>query len=87
MTSIEALIVVACVVGLFVAIYFVARNVILRRRLQCPYSGEPADVQVLHRGEHGDGEALGVKSCSLLPDPDVVGCDQACLEPKAATRR
>ena len=87
MTSIEALIVVACVVGLFVAIYFVARNVLLRRRLQCPYSGETADVQVLHRGEHGDGEALGVKSCSLLPDPAEVDCDQACLASEGEPRR
>ena len=87
MSSIEALVIVACVVCLFVGIYFVARNVILRRQLQCPYSGETSDVEVLHRGVHGEGEALGVKSCTLLPDPTEVDCDQACLESKGAPRR
>jgi hypothetical protein len=74
----EALLLVGGVLLLFVVVFFVARNSLVKRRLTCPRHEEEADVEILER--HDSGKPLKVKSCSLLPDPSHVDCDEDCIK-------
>jgi len=73
-----ALVLIAAVVGLFLCLYAVARNEVVRRALTCPRTGERADVEVLQRFE-GRRKPIRIKSCSLFADPRNVTCAQDCL--------
>ena len=75
----DALWLIGGVAALFVVIFFVARNEIVKRRLTCPRTGEGADVLVKQRFE-GDGKPVRVKACSLLDDPTEVDCEQDCIK-------
>ncbi|MHC4549243.1 MAG: hypothetical protein ACYTEZ_10750 [Planctomycetota bacterium] len=79
METTEALLLVGAVLLVFAAVYFVARNEIVKRRLTCPRSGSTAEVEVLRRFE-GRQKPVRVKSCSLFEDPKQVECEQDCLE-------
>jgi hypothetical protein len=73
----DAALLIGGVLFLFALVDFLARNRIVHRRLTCPLRGEVASVDVLEA--HDSGKALVVKSCSLLDDPNVVDCPQACI--------
>jgi hypothetical protein len=73
----ETLLLIGGVLTLFVVVYFVARNEIVRRRLTCPRSGRIADVEVKRRFEKD--KDLHVKSCDQLEDPENVTCEEECI--------
>jgi hypothetical protein len=75
----EVPLLIAGVLVLFAAVFFVARNEVVKRRLKCPRTGEDADVWVKRRVE-GARKPLRIKSCSLLDDPTHVDCGQDCIK-------
>lgn len=78
MESIEALVLIAAVVALFCAVFFVARNETVWRRVVCPRNGKTAEVQVVRRFE-GKQKPVRIRSCSLFENPRKVDCAQDCL--------
>lgn len=50
---------------------------LVRRRLQCPVEGRPADVEFVVLADDGETEVDGA-SCSLLPPGEPVGCEKVC---------
>jgi hypothetical protein len=71
--------VIVAVLLLFVILYFVARNEVVKRRVTCPRTGTTAEIDQIQRFE-GEKRPVGVKRCDLLPDPDEVDCDEDCLK-------
>ena len=57
----------------------ITRNELAKRRLACPHKGEAAEVEVRRR-HFLPTDKVSVKSCDLLPDPQNVDCDQACVK-------
>ncbi len=54
------------------------RYLALRRRFLCPNSGKT--VQGMMVQDQRTGEFTAVLSCSALPNPDHVTCNQNCLK-------
>lgn len=63
----------------FTVAMIVGRNEIVKRKLRCPHTNEVADVDVARRSLR-PSKLVRVESCSLLPDPKHVDCDQECLK-------
>ena len=76
----ETLITVGGIAALFVVISLLVRNVIVRRRITCPRTQKPVDVEFVRRDLHGETKASQVKSCSAFENPRKVECDQECLK-------
>jgi len=76
----ETLITVGAITALFVLISLLVRNVVVRRRITCPHTQNPVDVEFVRRELHGETKARRVKSCSAFNDPRKVDCDQECLK-------
>ena len=75
----SALIVLGAVLLLFGAVYFTARNEIVKVRLACPQRDTVADIDLKRRYEE-PRKPVKVKSCNLLPDPANVDCGQDCIK-------
>jgi len=73
-----ALLLIGGVLLVFVVVFFVARNQVVKRRLTCPNKHAEADVEILER--HDSGEPVHVKSCSLLDEPTRVDCPEDCIK-------
>jgi len=78
METTEAWLLIVAVLVVFLALYLVVRNEIVRRRLICPRTGATADVELVRRSE-GVNKPVRIRSCSLFADPKRVECDQDCL--------
>jgi len=55
------------------------RNELAKRRLACPHKGTSAELEVQRR-HFWPTDRVRIKSRDLLPDPEKVDCDQACLK-------
>lgn len=62
----------------FLAAMIIGRNELVKRRLVCPRTGSTAEVELLRRSLL-PSKLVGIKSCSLLPDPKKIDCGQHCL--------
>ena len=78
METTEAWLLIAAVSVVFLALYLVVRNEIVRRRLVCPKTGATADVELVRRSE-GRHKSVRIRSCSLFADPRRVECEQECM--------
>lgn len=54
------------------------RYLALRRRFLCPTSGKTVEGTMVR--DQKTGEFTAVLSCSALPNPDQVTCNQDCLK-------
>jgi len=79
METTHVLILLASVFVLFAAVYFTARNEIVKLRLACPQKSQAAEV-VLKRRVEGRKKPVRIVSCSLLADPTHVDCGQDCIK-------
>ena len=79
METVEAAVLILAVLAVFGAIFFVARNETIKRRLLCPRTGAMAEIEVLRRYEEPK-RPIRVRSCTLFPDPRKVTCEQDCLK-------
>ena len=77
METTEALLAIAAVLATFAAVYFVARNHIVRRNLVCPRTGATAEVELVRRSE-GRRKPVRIRACSLFADRHRVDCEQDC---------
>ena len=75
----ELLLVLLAATVLCLAATFLGRNEVVRRKLRCPRTNTIANVDVV-RGYCKPTESVRVKSCTLLPNPAKVDCDQRCLK-------
>jgi hypothetical protein len=69
---------IGAVLVAFCAVYFVARNERIKRRILCPRRQQLADIEVVRRYE--SKEPVRVRMCSLFDDPERVTCPQDCLK-------
>lgn len=65
----------------FLVAMFLGRNVIVRRRLTCPRTGGPAEVELLQRSL--TDRVLGIESCDRLANPRRVDCGELCVHRSA----
>ena len=72
---------VGAIVVVFCALFFVARNTIIKRKLICPRDGTVADVEVVRRHDP-PAKPVRVRSCTQFEDPTEVDCDEACIKTK-----
>ncbi len=68
------------IVTVFLAVVYLVRNAIVRRRITCPVKKQEVQVDLLRRGFCGEGDALEVKSCSAFEDPRKLDCAQECIK-------
>ena len=80
----ETLFAVIGVLAVFTGVYFLVRNVVVRKRLTCPEKHIDVDVKLVRQGFSGEGPAVKVKSCSAFDNPRKVDCDQECLKEENA---
>ena len=78
METTEAWLVIGAVLVVFLALYLVVRNEVVRRRLDCPRSGSSAEVELVRRSD-GDHKPVRIRTCSEFADPKRVECEQDCL--------
>lgn len=79
MDIIEAAVVVGAVLAAFCAVFFVARNETVWRRVVCPRTGKDAEVSLVRRYEE-PRRPVRIRSCDLFEDPRKVDCEQECLK-------
>jgi hypothetical protein len=79
MDTVEGVVLIVAVLAVFGAIFFVARNETIKRKLLCPRTGALAEVEILRRYEEPN-RAIKVRSCTLFPEPRKVTCEQDCLK-------
>ena len=72
------LILIGAILVAFCAVYFVARNERIKRRVLCPRRRQLADIEVVRRYE--SKEPVRVRMCSLFEEPERVNCPQDCLK-------
>jgi len=79
MGTLEGVILIVAVLAVFGAIFFVARNETVKRKLLCPRTGALAEVEILRRYEEPN-RPVKVRSCTLFANPREVTCAQDCLK-------
>jgi hypothetical protein len=73
-----AMVLIGAIVLAFCAVYFVARNERVRRRVFCPQRQKLADIEVVRRYE--TQKPVHVRACTLFDDPRAVDCAEDCLK-------
>lgn len=74
----SGLLLIGAILVAFCAVYFVARNERIRRRVLCPRRHQLADIEVVRRFE--SKKPVRVRTCTLFDDPTRVNCPQDCLK-------
>ena len=64
--------------AVFVVLFYLVRNELVRRVLRCPVKNADAEVEIVQRA-HDPTKPIRVKTCSLLTDPKRVDCGQDCI--------
>ena len=80
MSALNVLIPLAGITAIFILVYYLVRNAIVKSNLICPVRGNTVEVEFLRSGFHGEGPPLKVVSCSAFPNPRKLDCGQECLK-------
>ena len=76
----ETALAIVGIVAVFLAVFYLVRNAVVRRKITCPVKKQEVQVDLLRRGFSGEGKALEVKSCSAFEDPRKLDCAQDCIK-------
>ena len=78
MTITVGLAVAGAVVVYFALMAILGRNEVVKYDVTCPRTGTVAKTSIVQR-YHRPDRAQRVKTCSVLPNPKKVDCEQGCL--------
>ena len=78
MSITAGLIVAGAVLAYFGVMTVLGRNELVKHDLTCPRTGTVAKTSVVQR-YHRPDKPQRIKTCSVLPNPRKVDCEQGCL--------
>ena len=71
--------VAGAVAAYFAVMTILGRNEVVKYDLTCPRTGTVAKTSIVQRYHRSD-RPQRVKTCSVLPNPSKVDCEQGCLK-------